>query len=134
MQNLKIDVRQENGVLSLKCGKHNLGITNDDERKVSIWFMVHYSRFRIQRMVQYSGYYMFAYVYEKINILLSVVFFFGGGGGGVLHFFGPFYDFNLNTTDALVTNDVPPGLPKVLLYSCFINRHVQTFSLYRNNT
>ena len=56
-------------------------------------------------MVQYSGYYMFAYVYEKINILLSVfffVFFFvfflfflgWGGGGWVLHFFGPFYDFS----------------------------------------
>ena len=28
-----------------------------NERKVSIWFTVHYSRFRIQRIVQYSGYY-----------------------------------------------------------------------------
>ena len=27
------------------------------ERKVSIWFTVHYSRFRIQRLVQYSRYY-----------------------------------------------------------------------------
>ena len=30
---------------------------SSNERKVSIWFTVHYSRFRIQRMVQYSGYY-----------------------------------------------------------------------------
>ena len=45
MRNLKIDVRQENGVLSLKCEKQP-GVTNDI---------------------------MFAYVHEKINILLSVL-------------------------------------------------------------
>ena len=28
-----------------------------DERKIKIWLTAHYSRFRIQRMVQYSGYY-----------------------------------------------------------------------------
>ena len=28
-----------------------------DERKGSIWFTVYYSRFKIQRLVQYSGYY-----------------------------------------------------------------------------
>ena len=44
MQNLKIDVRQENGVLSLICERHP-GVTNDV---------------------------MFAYVHTKINILLSI--------------------------------------------------------------
>ena len=43
-RNLKIDVRQENGVLFLKCGKQP-GVTNDV---------------------------MFAYVHTKINILFSV--------------------------------------------------------------
>ena len=44
---LMSDVRQENGVLSLKCGKQQAGVVTNDV--------------------------MFAYAHEKIKILLSVL-------------------------------------------------------------
>ena len=63
---------------------YSCAILVTDERKVSIWFTVHYSRFRIQHLVQYSGYYSkyglqrlvqdLAYYSKMSRVLFSVWF------------------------------------------------------------